>query len=101
MASVALSRRVGRIVGYPPISEMSAEQRRTGHVGAAAGGREADEPPYRQPDFLTPLEYAAGRTKCPRSPVTPRNPVPGQVGRKPAARVSYCGFRLRIKQAGR
>ena len=28
MASVALSRRVGRVVGYPPLSEMSAEQRR-------------------------------------------------------------------------
>jgi hypothetical protein len=100
MASVALSRRVGRIVGYPPISEMSAERRRTGHVGATAGGREADEPPYRQPDFLTPLEYPAGRTKCPRSPVTPRNPVPGQVGRKPAARVSDCDFRCASSRPG-
>ena len=28
MASVELSRRIGKVVGYPPLSEMSAEQRR-------------------------------------------------------------------------
>ena len=28
MASAELSRRVGKVVGYPPLCEMSAEQRR-------------------------------------------------------------------------
>ena len=28
MASVALSRRVGKVVGYPPLSEMGDQQRR-------------------------------------------------------------------------
>jgi hypothetical protein len=31
MASAELSRRVGKVVGYPPLSEMSAEQRREFH----------------------------------------------------------------------
>ena len=31
MASAALSRRVGKAVGYPPLVEMSAEQRREFH----------------------------------------------------------------------
>ena len=31
MASAELSRRVGQVVGYPPLSEMSAEQRREFH----------------------------------------------------------------------
>ena len=31
MASAALSRRVGRVVGYPPLSEMSDLQRRDFH----------------------------------------------------------------------
>jgi hypothetical protein len=31
MASAELSRRVGKVVAYPPLSEMSAEQRREFH----------------------------------------------------------------------
>jgi hypothetical protein len=31
MASAELSRRVGKVVGYPPLVEMSAEQRREFH----------------------------------------------------------------------
>ena len=31
MASAQLSRRVGKVVGYPPLGEMSAEQRREFH----------------------------------------------------------------------
>jgi hypothetical protein len=31
MASAALSRRVGKVVAYPPLSELSAEQRREFH----------------------------------------------------------------------
>jgi hypothetical protein len=31
MASAELSRRVGKVVGYPPLCEMSAEQRREFH----------------------------------------------------------------------
>jgi hypothetical protein len=31
MASVALGRRVGKVVGYPPLSEMSDQQRREFH----------------------------------------------------------------------
>ena len=31
MASAELSRRVGKVVGYPPLTEMSAEQRREFH----------------------------------------------------------------------
>ena len=31
MASAALSRRVGKVVGYPPLSEMSDQQRREFH----------------------------------------------------------------------
>jgi hypothetical protein len=31
MASAHLSRRVGKVVGYPPLSEMSTEQRREFH----------------------------------------------------------------------
>jgi hypothetical protein len=31
MATAALSRRVGKVVGYPPLSEMSAPQRREFH----------------------------------------------------------------------
>jgi hypothetical protein len=31
MASVALSRRVGKVVGYPPLSELSDLQRREFH----------------------------------------------------------------------
>ena len=31
MASAELSRRVGKVVGYPPLVEMSAEQRRDFH----------------------------------------------------------------------
>ena len=31
MASAELSRRVGKVVGYPPLSEISAEQRREFH----------------------------------------------------------------------
>jgi hypothetical protein len=31
MTSADLSRRVGRVVGYPPLVEMSAEQRRQFH----------------------------------------------------------------------
>ena len=34
---------------------------------AWAGGREAAEPPCRQRDLLTPLEYPAGQTECPKS----------------------------------
>jgi ketosteroid isomerase-like protein len=35
--------------------------------GRPAGGREAAEPSLsQQPDFPTPLEYLAGRTKCPK-----------------------------------
>jgi hypothetical protein len=32
MASAGLSRRVGKVVGYPPLSEMSAGQRREFHA---------------------------------------------------------------------
>jgi len=32
MASAGLSRRVEKVVGYPPLSEMSARQRREFHV---------------------------------------------------------------------
>jgi hypothetical protein len=31
MASAELSRRVGRVVGYPPLCEMDADQRRECH----------------------------------------------------------------------
>jgi hypothetical protein len=31
MANAALSRRVGKVVGYPPLSEMSEDQRREFH----------------------------------------------------------------------
>ncbi len=31
MASAALSRRVGKVVGYPPLSEMGDQQRREFH----------------------------------------------------------------------
>ncbi len=38
MASAELSRRVGRVVAYPPLSEMSAEQRREFHEALLEGG---------------------------------------------------------------
>jgi hypothetical protein len=37
MAIVALSRRVEKVVGYPPLSEMSAEQRRDFHEALFEG----------------------------------------------------------------
>jgi hypothetical protein len=42
MASAALSRRVGRVVGYPPLSEMSDEQRREFHGALLEAARFED-----------------------------------------------------------
>jgi hypothetical protein len=38
MASVALSRRVGKVVGYPPLSELSDLQRREFHEALLEAG---------------------------------------------------------------
>jgi hypothetical protein len=43
MASAELSRRVGKVVGYPPLVEMSAEHRREFHGKWQAAMLEAEE----------------------------------------------------------
>jgi hypothetical protein len=44
MASAQLSRRVAKIIGYPPLSEMSAEQRREFHEALLEAGSFEDLP---------------------------------------------------------
>ena len=44
MASVALSRRVGKVVGYPPLSEMADLQRREFHEALLEAGSFEDLP---------------------------------------------------------
>jgi hypothetical protein len=44
VASAALSRRVGRVVGYPPLSEMSDRQRREFHEALLAADAFDDLP---------------------------------------------------------
>jgi hypothetical protein len=44
MASVELSRRVEKVVGYPPLSQMDAAQRREFHVALLAAGSFEDLP---------------------------------------------------------
>ena len=44
MPSAELSRRVGKVVGYPPLSEMSDPQRREFHAALLDAGRFEDLP---------------------------------------------------------
>jgi hypothetical protein len=44
MASAALSRRVGKVVGYPPLSEMSDHQRQEFHEAPLGAGAFEDVP---------------------------------------------------------
>jgi len=44
MASAELSRRVGKVVGYPPLSEMSEGQRREFHEALLEAGTFEDLP---------------------------------------------------------
>jgi hypothetical protein len=39
MASPELSRRVGKVVGYPPLSEMGEQQRREFHEALLGGAK--------------------------------------------------------------
>jgi hypothetical protein len=44
MASAELSRRIGKVVGYPPLSEMSDQQRREFHEALLDADRFEDLP---------------------------------------------------------
>jgi hypothetical protein len=44
MASAELSRRIGKVVGYPPLSEMSGQQRREFHEALLDADRFEDLP---------------------------------------------------------
>ncbi len=52
MASAALSRRVERVVGYPPLSEASADQRREFHEALLEAGAFDDLPGKWQAGIL-------------------------------------------------
>ena len=70
MASAALSRRVEKVVGYAPLREMSAEQRREFHEALlGAGTFEALPGKWRRRSFkrkrLGPTYARCRRTKRP------------------------------------
>jgi hypothetical protein len=52
MASANLSRRVGKLVGYPPLSEMSEPQRREFHEALRDADAFEDLPGKRQAAIL-------------------------------------------------
>ena len=54
MASVTLSRRVGKVVGYPPLSEMSDLQRREFHEALLEADSFEDLPGKWQAAILRP-----------------------------------------------
>jgi hypothetical protein len=53
MASAELSRRVGKVVGYPPLSEMRDLQRRAFHEALLDADTFQDLPGKRQAAILT------------------------------------------------
>jgi hypothetical protein len=63
MATAALSRRVGKVVGYPPLSELSDVQRREFHEALLeAGGLEGRFNAAVQPEGFGWLGFAGLRT---------------------------------------
>jgi hypothetical protein len=54
-------------IAYARALQFGVRRRARSRVSPLAGGREAAELPYRQPDLLTPLEYPRGRTECPEA----------------------------------
>ncbi len=56
MASAELSRRVGKVVGYPPLSEMSADQRREFHEALLEADSFEDLPGKWQAAILNAAE---------------------------------------------
>jgi hypothetical protein len=57
MASAELSRRVGRVVGYPPLVEMSADQRRELHEALLDADNFEDLPGEWQAAILKAEEH--------------------------------------------
>ena len=76
MASAELSRRVERVVGYPPLSELGELQRREFHEALLDAGRFEDLPGKWQAAIL---EAEQNRPKLSRASLGYRVGVPAQL----------------------
>ena len=81
MASAELSRRVAKVVGYPPLSEMSPEQHREFHEALLDADTFEDLPGKWQAAIIKAEETGRSCGSCPRpSPLPTRSAFPGPTG---------------------